>query len=192
MADFDFKILSIDDGSWDAFCTNWKAQCEEVEEQFDDYAADAFQVIHGIMSGTTVVPEGAGTTVVGALWDAETKHFYAVCVLHRALLPAHPGFTLRVRQLIVCPLLDYGLSPVQMYPDVVVGVMVGIVHVSSTVLRANNIHFHLRSPEDMSFFRTFGVTLDETKVFASVQMRGSWLYIEKIGAVSASAEETEA
>ena len=189
MTDFDFKILSVDDGSWDAFCEDWKVQCDDVAEEFDDYAPDALGVIQGIMSGDIALLGGSGTTVVGALWDATTKHYYAACVLHRAMLPGAPGFTLRVRQLVVCPLLDFGVSDIEMYPDVVVGVVLGIVNVSSTDLPANSIRFHLRSPEDLSFFRAFGTSLNETKAFASVQTHGSWLYIEKTGAGMAPVEE---
>ena len=76
-----------------------------------------------------------------------------------------------------------------MYPDVLIGVLIGIVNVSSTHLMANSIRFHLRSPEDLSFFRAFGTSLNDTKAFASVQTRGSWLYIEKSGTESGPAEE---
>ena len=105
------------------------------------------------------------------------------------MLPNTPGFTLRVRQLVVSPLLDYGVGPIQMYPDVVIGMMLGIVHLSSSILSATNIHFHLRSPEDMTFFRAFGVALGDQKVFASVQTRGAWLYVEKVAAVGTAAPE---
>lgn len=189
MADFDLKILSPDDGTWDAFCDDWKGQCSEVNDTFEDYAPDALGVIGGIMTGDLKTLDGTGTTVVGALWDADTKHYYAACVLHRVMLPGAPGYTLRVRQLVVCPLLDYGLSDIEMYPDVVIGVVLGIVHVSSTNLPANSIRFHLRSPEDLSFFRAFGTSLNETKAFASVQTHGSWLYIEKSGTETAPVEE---
>ena len=189
MPDFDLKILSHEDGSWDAFCDDWKAQCEKVEETFEDYAPEALGVITGIMSNTVALLDGAGKTVVAALWDAETKHYYSACVLHRALLPGAPGYTLRVRQLVVCPLLDFGLSDIEMYPDVIIGVVLGVVHASSTSLVANSIRFHLRSPGDRSFFRAFGTSLNDTKAFASVQTHASWLYIEKTGADVASAEE---
>jgi len=192
MTDFDIKLLSTADGSWDAFQADWKLQCDEVGEIYEDYAPDALATIAGVVDGSTPSLGGTNTTRVGALWDAETKRFYAACILNRAMLPKTPGYTLRVRQLIVSPLLDYGVGSVQMYPDVVIGVMLGIVHLSSSVLSANNIHFHLRSPEDMTFFRAFGVALGDNKVFASVQTRGSWLYVEKVAAVgTAQPEETK-
>lgn len=190
MADFDIKLLDHTDGSWQAFRDDWKAQCEEAAEPFDDYAPEALALLERIVSEHSATDTAISQSQVGALWDSDTKHFYAACVLNRALIPAHPGYTLRVRHIIVSPLIDYGVSDIRMYPDVVIGMTLGIVHVSSTVLQANNIHFHLRSPEDVDFFRAFGAALHEAKVFASVQPRGSWLYIEKMGAVgTASTQE---
>lgn len=189
MAAFDIKLLARDDGSWDAFEADWKAQCDEVDESYDDYAPDAFGVIGGIIDKSLSTVGGVSTTRVGALWDSESKRYYAACVLHRSLLPHTPGFTLRVRQLVVSPLLDYGVAEVQMYPDVVIGVLTGIIYLSSSVLQANNIHLHLRSPEDISFFRSLGMALSGANVFASVQTRGSWLYVEKVAAVGTGAAE---
>lgn len=191
MADFDIKLLSCEDGSWDAFEADWRRQCGEVDEEYDDYAPDVLNLLSGIVTGKTPTLGGVNVTRVGALWDAQTKRYYAACILNRTMLPGTPGYTLRVRQLIVSPLLDYGVAEVEMYPDVVIGVMLGIVHLSSTVLMANTIHLHLRSPEDMAFFAAFGTALGETKVFASVQRRGAWLYVEKIAAASIAATEEE-
>lgn len=187
--DFDIKLLSQDDGSWEAFQADWKKQCDEVGDDFDDYSPDVLELISSIITGGTPGLGGSNHTHIGALWDADSKRYYAACVLNRVMLPNTPGYTLRVRHIIVSPLIDYGVSEVQMYPDVVVAIMLGIVHLSSSVLQANNIHMHLRSPEDIAFFRAFGAALGETKAFASVQSRGSWLYVEKAG--SAAAESTE-
>lgn len=131
-------------------------------------------------------------TRVGALWDSDRERFYAVCVLNRTMLPKTPGYTIRVRHLIVSPLLDYGVGDIQMYPDVVIAITLGIVSLSSTVMRANNIHFHMRSPEDVSYFRAFGAALEARKVFAAVKFRGTWLHIEKVGAVGVADSEEQA
>lgn len=192
MDNFDIKLLTKTDGSWDAFCLDWQEQCEKVGEDFTEYAPDLIEIMRDIACGTGSALGGTNQTAVGALWDGESKRYYAACVLNRVMLPKTSGYTLRVRQLVVSPLLDYGVAPIQMYPDVVIGMTLGIVHLSSSVLAANNIHFHLRSPEDVTYFRAFGVSLGEASVFASVQTRGAWLYIEKVGAVGTGpAEETK-
>jgi hypothetical protein len=192
MDNYDIKILSVEAGTWAAFEADWQEQCAEVKAEYDDYSPDVLGLIRNLVTGNTPQLGGQNTTHVGALWDSDTKRFYAACVLNRTMLPHTPGYTLRVRHLIVSPLLDHGVGPIQMYPDVVIGVMLGIVYLSSGILTANNIHFHLRSPSDMAFFQAFGLALEGRKVFASVQARGSWLYIEKLGAVgTALTEETK-
>lgn len=192
MSDFIIKVLSAADGSWDAFKADWTAQCEQVGDTYEEYATDALGVIEGIACGSTTALEGTSEVAVGALWDQETGRYYAACVLNRAMLPGTSGYTLRVRQITVSPLLDYGVAEVRMYPDVVIGLVLGIIQLSSTVMQSNNLRMHLRSPEDMAFFRVFANALDGRKAFASVQIRGSWLYIEKVGAVgTATAKEAE-
>lgn len=189
LPDFDLKVLSQEDGSWDAFKTDWAAQSAEVGEDFDEYAPSVISVLEDIVTGDLPSAGGTNTTVVGALWDASSARYYAACMLNRVMLPKTPGYTLRVRHLVVSPLIDYGASEIEMYPDVVIGVTLGIVNLSASVLPANNIHLHLRSPEDMTFFRAFGVALGAEKIFASVQTKGAWLYIEKVGAAPASPME---
>ena len=192
MENFDIKLLSATDGSWEAFKEDWQNQCDEVGEDLDEYSPEILKLIEGTVLGTEPALGGTNETRVGALWDSDRKHFYAVCILNRTMLPRTPGYTLRVRHLIVSPLLDYGLGDVQMYPDVVIGITLGIVKLSSTVLPANSIRFHLRSPEDVAYFRAFGAALGERKVFASVKAHGAWLYIERVAAVGTAAiEEAE-
>lgn len=183
MADFEIKILSASDGSWEAFQADWRAQSTEIDDAFEDYAPDALAVIGGFMSGTIPSMGGQNRTEVGALWDIETERYYACCILNLTRLPGVSGKVLRIRQLVVCPLLDAGVCDIKMYPDVVIGVFAGIVHLSSTIMAAEHIHMHLRSPEDMTYFHAFGSALSDTKIFASVQSRGSWLHISKAAEV---------
>jgi hypothetical protein len=189
MDNFEIKLLSAKDGSWEQFRDNWITQCEAVGEVFEDYSPDVLSVIAGVVSGSLMLLKGTNESHVGALFDKETGNFYACCLLHRAMLPGSTGYTLRVRHLLVSPLLDYGVAPVQMYPDVVVGITLGIVHLSESVLSAEHIHFHLRSPEDMSYFRAFGMALDGANVFGSVQTRGAWLYISKASSTNVGLAE---
>ncbi len=192
MDNFDIKLLSTEDGSWEAFKEDWQDQCDEVGEDIDDYSPQILKLIEGTVLGTDPTAGGPNDTRVGALWDGDRKHFYAVCILNRTMIPRTPGYTLRVRHMIVSPLLDYGVGEIQMYPDVVIAITLGIVKLSETVLNANSIRFHLRSPEDVAYFRAFGSALGERKVFASVKAHGAWLYIERLAAVgTAAVEEAE-
>lgn len=192
MPDFELTLLDVADGTWDEFKTDWAAQCDEVGEPFEEYAAETLKLLAGVLTGTLTSVGGDNTTRIAALKEIESGRFYACCMLNRTRLPSVVGRTLRVRHLIVSPLLDYGVAEVEMYPDVVIGVMLGIVYHSSGVLAAENIHLHLRSPEDMAFFRIFGQALHGANQFASVQTRGSWLYLTKTDAGNAaSSEEAE-
>ncbi len=188
MADFDVHLLATSDGTWDKFRSDWSAQCAAVGESFDEYASDSLGILGEIVTGTLSNLGGVNDTRVGALWDEESDHYYAVWMLNHTMVPGTPGYTLRVRHVLVSPLLDYGVAEVALYPDVIVGILSGVVHLSSTVLGANNIRFHLRSPEDQAFFKTLGTDLGGSGVFASVQTHGAWLYITKSGAVVGSSE----
>lgn len=192
MAKFEIQILSASDGSWERFRQDWQAQCAEAGDNFDDYAPDSLQVVADAVAGSLLGVGGDNVTKIGALWDDESGHFYACCMLNRTRLPGTEGHTLRIRHLIVSPLLDYGLASVELYPDVLIGILSGVVHLSETEMVAQHIRFHLRSPEDQAFFKAFGTDLAGSGVFATVQTFGAWLYVSKRdGAAEPSTEESK-
>ena len=179
MAKFETHILSVTDDSWARFNDDWARQCETAQEAFDDYSPMAMTLMGQIIEGTEPSLGPSNVTRVAALWDDETQHYYACCIANRTQLPGITGRVLRVRELTVSPLIDYEMASVAMYPDVIIGILSGVVHLSSTVLGAEHIHLHLRSPGDQAFFRFFGTDLGASGVFASVQARGTWLYVTK-------------
>lgn len=189
MATFNVHLLALNDGSWDNFREDWIAQCDEVGEVFEDYASDSLSIISGIVTGAVASMGGVNDTRIGALIDEETGRYYACFMLNHTMVPGNPGYTLRVRHILVSPLLDYGVAEVALYPDVIVGILTGIVHLSSTELSAQHIRLHLRSPEDQDFFRALGTSLHGAGVFESVQTHGTWLYITKFGEGEAPEKE---
>lgn len=192
MTHFDIKILREEDGTWAAFEADWKQQCEDVGESIDDYSPEALELLRRIAMGKEPSLGGTNESAVGALWDNESKRYWAAMVLNRVMLPKTPGYTLRVRHMTVSPAVDYGVAEVRMYPDIIIGLVLGIVYLSSTAMHANTLQMHLRSPQDVEFFRVFAASIGPKNVFASVQIRGAWLYIEKVGVVGTTAtEETE-
>jgi hypothetical protein len=191
MANFETHILTTDDGSWERFKADWRRQCEMTDSTLEDYSPTAIELLTSIVEGTAALLGPTNVTRIAALWDTESDAYYAVCMVSRTMLPGVTGRVLRVRELTVSPLIDYGIAEVAMYPDVIIGVLSGIVHLSSTVLGAEHIHMHLRSPGDQAFFRLFGTDLGASGVFASVQTRGTWLYISKTAEVGTPvAQET--
>ncbi|EJL23696.1 hypothetical protein [Novosphingobium sp. AP12] len=181
MSEFSFETISEKDGSWQALCADWKNQCEEAGECYEDYAPDSFGVLSKIADGSLVHADGPGTvTAAATLKHVESGQYYLACMLNLARLPRTDGMTLRVRHLLVSPSLDFGQASLKLYSQVLVHTLMGVVNTSESSMGANNIRFHLRSPNDAEFFAAVGAALDGEKIFRSVEMKGSWLYITKV------------
>jgi len=171
MSVFELRRIQKSDGSWDEFLGDWRAQCEGVGEDFCDYASEPLSVLE------TVIDSSDPTTWVVGVWNGE--HFFGACLVNSALLPKTTGKTLRVRQVVVSPLLDYGEVDDTVYADTLIALVFGVVKLSESDLAAQHVKFHLRSPHDMMFFRAIGNALDKPGVFEAVEMKGAWLYITK-------------
>ena len=103
----------------------------------------------------------------------------------RANQKGYNGYVLRVREVTVCPLLDYGELDEKSYVDTLIGILNGAIKLSESDLVADHIKLHLRSPTDAVFFRAFGNTLDSKGVFAATEAHGAWLTISKASALRA-------
>lgn len=166
-----FNRLIVGDGSWQKVIDDWTRQCEEVGESLSEYAPESMGVLHGFAETCDKNTWAAG------LFDGQ--HWNAVSMLNRAMLPGTKGYTLRVRHVIVSPLLDFGAWSKDAYADTLVSFTWAVVQLSETTLPAAHVKFHLRSPGDMDYFRAFGNALDSKGVFAQVSMHGAWLAITK-------------
>lgn len=191
MAKFETHILSQADGTWERFKVDWKAQCDEAGGVFDEYFPASMALLTEIVEGNGAALGPLNVTRVAALWEADSQRYYACCIANRTGIPGWTGRVLRVRELTVSPLVDFGLADIAMYPDVIIGVLSGVVHLSSTTLGAEHIHLHLRSPGDQAFFKVFGTDLGASGVFASVQTRGTWLYATKLAEVGTPASKED-
>lgn len=166
-----FVRLLQSDGSWPKLLEDWSRQCDEVGESIDDFAPDAMSVIRSFTDHCERDTWAAGLS--------DGTHWSAVAMLNRTMLPKTDGYTLRVRQVIVSPLLDFGAWSKEKYAETLVNFVWATVQVSGKVLPADHIKFHLRSPSDADFFRAFGNTLDSKSVFREVSTHGAWLAITK-------------
>jgi hypothetical protein len=177
--EFSFEFLETKDGTWDSFKSDWESQCVEVEEDFSDFMPQALAVLSDIASKKTPSTALSTSAVIG-IRHLTTGKFWAVAMLNRVIgLPSVAEPVLRVRHLIVSPLLDYGEAPMQAYPDVLVGAVSGILQISESIMSARLIHIHLRSPEDVLFFRALGGGLAMSPQFDKIEAKGAWLYVEK-------------
>lgn len=171
MSKYKLKRLSAKDASWSNFSNDWENQCDEISEDFGNYAPATLPIIRGLAEN-----HEKGNWAC-SLHDG--TRFLAACVAHLARIPDYQGPVLRMRLLVPCPLLDYGALSEEAYADAIIGFAYGAIKLSDSLLKANHIKFHLRSPSDVSYFRAFGKNLGDENVFSSIEMKGAWLYITK-------------
>jgi hypothetical protein len=171
MSKYKLQRLSDKDSSWSKFCADWENQCQEIGENFNNYAPATMPLIRALAEkhekGHWACSLHDGT------------RFLAACVAHLAHIPDYDGPVLRMRLLVPCPLLDYGALSDEAYADTLIGFAWGAIKLSDDHLKAKHVKFHMRSPSDMPYFRAFGKNLRDESVFLSTEMKGAWLYITK-------------
>lgn len=163
--------LQAGDGTLEKFNADWAAQCDEVSEDCETFAQAAVSVIRDFAERNSEKEWAI------AFMDGE-RHMAAACAI-RTTQKGLPGWTLRVREVTVCPLLDYGNLGENTYVDTLIAILNGAIKLSESDLPADHIKLHLRSPADAVFFRAFGNTLDSKGVFAASEAHGAWLTISK-------------
>lgn len=163
----DIIQLRADDGSYAKFREDWSAQCSSVGDDFDSFCDGAIDAVEKFAQNPTDREWAIAVT--------DDDRILAVAIAIRAMQKPLSGWTLRVREVTVCPLLDFGEMDDAVYADTLIGLLVGAVKLSESDLVASNIRLHLRSPQDAVFFRAFGNSLDSKGVFASVETHGAWL-----------------
>lgn len=168
---FELVRLLTSDGTWEAFREDWRQQCAVYGEDADGYACEPIEAVEAFAR-----EELAETWAIGLRDDSR---FVAMAMVNCTALPGYTGKVLRVRHLVTAPVFDLGELDIGEYADVLINFFFQIVKLSDTSLVSQHIKFHLRSPNDMMFFRAIGNSLDKQAVFSSVHMRGAWLYITK-------------
>lgn len=168
--------LLVSDGSWAKLEEDWQRQSSEIGEEFDGYATDSIPVLKEIASKED--PESRQRICWAvALYD-QTRPL-AIAMANLAPIPNFDGPVLRIRQITVCPLMDFGALSEDTYADTLVELMQNLYKLSEGPLNSRHIHMHLRSPTDIAFFRAFGKKLDGSSLFDSVTHKGAWLRISK-------------
>lgn len=163
--------LSAKKGTLAQFDADWAAQCEEVGEEFDAYGAATMAPIRAFAE--------ADADKEWAIAIKDGDRFMAVACAIRTRQKPFDGEVLRIREVTVCPLLDYGNLDENSYVDTLIAILNGALKLSESDLKAQHIKLHLRSPADAVFFRAFGNTLDSKGVFAATEAHGAWLTISK-------------
>lgn len=173
------QSLLTRDGTWQAMQDDWRQQCETVGEPFEDYAPDVTQILAQIADERVEQTQLTRTSVC-AFREGEAGPHWAIAMLNWVrMLPGTDAPTLRVRHLTVSPRLDFGEEPLEKYAEVLIGAVSGVIHLSNNIFEARNLRFHLRSPEDINFFRALGSMLVDTPFIDTVETRGAWLYMTR-------------
>ncbi|WP_417615514.1 hypothetical protein [Parasphingorhabdus sp.] len=163
--------LLVQDGSWKAFEEDWSNQCTNTPDEFDNFCPASINMIRACAEEKSTANWAIGLT--------DGKKIMAAAIAIRANQKPHIGHVLRIREVTVCPELDYGVLPESLYGDTLISLLNGAVKLSESGLRAKHIKMHLRSPSDSVFFKAVGSALDKSGVFAEVEAHGAWLTISK-------------
>lgn len=163
--------LQTSQESFAKFEADWSTQCDEIDDCYSSYATAPLSVIRSLAS------EESDKEWAIAI-EHEGRFMAAACAI-RAAQKGYSGYVLRIREVTVCPLLDYGNLDENAYVDTLIGILNGALKLSESSLEADHIKLHLRSPADAVFFRAFGNTLDSKGVFAATEAHGAWLTVSK-------------
>lgn len=163
--------LLASDGTLDKFEANWASQCEEVDEDCESFGQATMSVIRQFARNASDKEWAIAIT--------DGERFLAAACAIRTMQKPFSGWVLRIREVTVCPLLDYGNLDENSYVDTLIAILNGALKLSESHLKADHIKLHLRSPADAVFFRAFGNTLDSKGVFAATEAHGAWLTISK-------------
>lgn len=164
--------LTKSDGTLGQLEADWDDQCSEIGEELDSFAPSTMGPIRSFAEN-----EGDKEWAIAI---AQEGRFMTVACAIRAMQKGFAGWVLRIREVTVCPLLDYGNLDENAYVDTLIAILNGALKLSESDLRADHIKLHLRSPADAVFFRAFGNTLDSKGVFAATEAHGAWLTISKV------------
>jgi len=166
----DIIRLRQSDGTWERFKNDWLAQCEQNEEELESYSS-TLSVIE------TFATRDFNNEWAIAIYDGE-RHLATACAI-RTMQKGLNGWTLRIREVTVCPLVDCGSLDEDVYIDTLSEILNGAIKLSENALMARNIRLHLRSPSDFVFFRMFLRDITSKGVFESTESHGAWLTLVK-------------
>ena len=167
--------VSRENGLWQKLLKEWNAQCEAFDENLDDYAVSSMAVIRPLAEATQ-------TPNAGVYALTENDSFTGLCQLNVAFIPGYQDKVLRVRHIVHSPRFDFDDSvSIEDYTKFLSGLLVGVFHISNNEMRAPNIKFHFKSPAERLFFDKMKSAVKDSGIADTVEMRGAWLYIRKLG-----------
>lgn len=154
--------LCADDRSWDGLKVQWKAEAENIGEDFSTFVIGTFGPLEKF-----AMQEASKAGLYG-LYDGKT--YPAVCQTTRLLIRNYASPVLRTRFVSVSP--KHAVGDVDEYGKVIVALFSGVIWLSREELPADHIHFQLRSPSDAQFLAHLQA-VRPTSLFKGFQIRGA-------------------
>jgi hypothetical protein len=171
------QLLSSD-GSYDRMKIGWREQCEAAGEDFEFWAQVNLNVMDQIVADRSAATAHSRSGVYAVQKGDDLPETICLANWVRGL-PGQPEPVLRVRLVTMSPAIDFGTAAEakSLYVGNLAELFFGIIELSQGVMAANEIKFHLGSPEDYNFFRFVTPELSKFSGFSRVEMKGTWLYI---------------
>ncbi len=169
----EFVKLGSTGHTWTDFASNWRAICEEYDDDFDDYAWGIISVLKPLCEK----PERQAAAF--AVFDGSEYH--SICQLNCKPIKGHNGPVLRMRHLTINPHYDLGCREVADYAKLMIKTVIGIWRLSeaeSSDFFADTIKFHMKSPADRVLFHAMGEMLGGVRKIKTTT-HGGWLELTK-------------
>lgn len=165
-----FLRLLGSDGTWERFEANWRAQCENFSEDFEQFSPSSLEVLRSEANKPT-----KDTGVYALLSDA--GNFDAVVLANSVHIPGYQEKVLRVRHLLLSPYFDFGDYGIEAYSKVLSRMVARTIALAMHDMPSPHVKFHLRSPGDREFFAVAAEVFRDADNFYDVAIRGAWLHM---------------
>jgi hypothetical protein len=164
-------LIRLDEDSFAALEAAWAGQCQDLGEDFAEYAAPSIEHARGIAREPANDRYG-----IFCLRDRENGD--DVCILHGnvARLPRTNGLTLRIVWVLLAPRFDFEDVSSERFARIVANLIVDAMQLSRE-LGSHHIKLHLGNAVDRNYFAAVAATLATTKAVQEASIRGAWMHI---------------
>ncbi len=165
-----------DTGVFQELEAQWRGQCEELNELYDEFAGPSLDHARRVASD----PLRKETYAIYALQDSTGEY---VCLSHInvARLPGTAGRTLRVVWVLMAPRYDYEEIAPDTMAQLVAGLFELVIDLASggqdERMAAEHIKIHLTGLGDRRFFGPAVQHLKSSEILQDVETRGNWLHL---------------
>jgi len=163
--------LTSENGKFEELKDEWKKQCDEYGESFDDYATPAIQHAEKIASENP--PDATYGIYAGVVGD----EYQCLMHINQAALPKTTGKTLRILWVLLTPKYDFVDVKHQDLARLSAEIIVDAVNLASSDLKSDHIKIHLGNFADHRFFGAIASGLQAIKFFNEQAIRGNWMHI---------------